>query len=79
MVATSVCPRCPTGMYVAARTTFVHSQFPSSELFGDKYTAKTTGGFVVYYVSPGKGQVTAFKPVSTRDGERGNCYLSCDV
>lgn len=35
-----------------------------SDLFNDKYTGKTKGGFVVYYVSPGKGKVTAFKPVS---------------
>jgi hypothetical protein len=35
-----------------------------SDLFNDKYTGKTTGGFVVYYVSGGKGDVTAFKPVS---------------
>lgn len=35
-----------------------------SDLFNDKYTAKTTGGFVVYYVSGGKGDVTAFRPVS---------------
>jgi hypothetical protein len=32
-------------------------------LFGDQFTTKTKGGFVVYYVSPGKGGVTAFKPV----------------
>ncbi|KAF1920725.1 hypothetical protein BDU57DRAFT_561969 [Ampelomyces quisqualis] len=37
-------------------------QIPNRELFSDKYTAKTTGGFVVYYVSPGKGKTTAFKP-----------------
>jgi len=37
-------------------------QFPR-DLFNDKYTGKTTGGFVVYYVSGGKGDVTAFKPV----------------
>ena len=36
-------------------------------MFNDKYTGKTTGGFVVYYVSGGKGQVTAFKPVSKVD------------
>lgn len=35
-----------------------------SDLFNDKYTGKTTGGFVVYYVSGSKGDVTAFKPVS---------------
>ena len=35
------------------------------DLFNDKYTGKTTGGFVVYYVSGGKGDVTAFKPVSS--------------
>ncbi|WPJ67382.1 hypothetical protein SMAC4_07610 [Sordaria macrospora] len=37
-------------------------QIPNRELFQDKFTAQTKGGFVVYYVSPGKGQVTAFKP-----------------
>lgn len=37
-------------------------QVPNRELFNDKYTGKTTGGFVVYYVSGGKNQVTAFKP-----------------
>ncbi|KAK0634219.1 hypothetical protein B0T14DRAFT_492222 [Immersiella caudata] len=31
-------------------------------LFNDRFTTKTRGGFVVYYVSPGKGQVTAFRP-----------------
>jgi hypothetical protein len=38
-------------------------QIPNRELFSDKYTSKTTGGFVVYYVSGGKGKTTAFKPV----------------
>lgn len=38
-------------------------QIPNRDLFNDKYTGKTTGGFVVYYVSPGKGKTTAFKPV----------------
>ncbi|KAL6169246.1 hypothetical protein ACJQWK_04282 [Exserohilum turcicum] len=37
-------------------------QIPNRDLFNDKYTGKTTGGFVVYYVSGGKGDVTAFKP-----------------
>lgn len=37
-------------------------QVPNRDLFNDKYTGKTKGGFVVYYVSPGKGKVTAFKP-----------------
>ncbi|KAK3342175.1 hypothetical protein B0T25DRAFT_511741 [Lasiosphaeria hispida] len=37
-------------------------QIPNRLLFGDKFTTKTTGGFVVYYVSPGKGGVNAFKP-----------------
>jgi hypothetical protein len=32
-------------------------------LFNDKFTTQTSGGFVVYYFSPGKGKVTAFKPV----------------
>ncbi|KAL2148993.1 hypothetical protein VTH82DRAFT_1679 [Thermothelomyces myriococcoides] len=37
-------------------------QIPNRLLFGDEFTTKTNGGFVVYYVSPGKGGVTAFKP-----------------
>ncbi|KAF2837672.1 hypothetical protein M501DRAFT_1018046 [Patellaria atrata CBS 101060] len=37
-------------------------QVPNRELFNDKYTTQTKGGFVVYYVSGGKGQTTAFKP-----------------
>jgi len=31
-------------------------------LFNDVFTTETSGGFVVYYVSPGAGQVTAFRP-----------------
>jgi hypothetical protein len=38
-------------------------QIPNRDLFNDKYTGKTKGGFVVYYVSGGKGKTTAFKPV----------------
>jgi hypothetical protein len=34
-------------------------------LFGDQFTTETKGGFVVYYVSPSPGGVTAFKPVSS--------------
>ncbi|KAG9232511.1 hypothetical protein BJ875DRAFT_404779 [Amylocarpus encephaloides] len=37
-------------------------QIPNRLLFGDQFTTKTTGGFVVYYVSDGKNMVTAFKP-----------------
>ncbi|KAK4245453.1 hypothetical protein C7999DRAFT_34215 [Corynascus novoguineensis] len=37
-------------------------QIPNRLLFGDEFTTQTKGGFVVYYVSPGKGGVTAFKP-----------------
>ena len=33
-------------------------------LFNDKFTTQTAGGVTVYYISPGKGKVTAFKPVS---------------
>ena len=33
-------------------------------LFNDKFTTQTSGGVTVYYISPGKGKVTAFKPVS---------------
>ncbi|AEO59349.1 hypothetical protein MYCTH_2111553 [Thermothelomyces thermophilus ATCC 42464] len=29
--------------------------FSAELLFGDEFTTKTKGGFVVYYVSPGKG------------------------
>ncbi|KAF2256763.1 hypothetical protein BU26DRAFT_527053 [Trematosphaeria pertusa] len=36
-------------------------QVPNRDLFNDKYTGKTKGGFVVYYVGV-KGQMTAFKP-----------------
>ena len=39
-------------------------QVPNRLLFSDKFTTQTSGGFVVYYVSPGKGKGTAFKPVS---------------
>ncbi|KAK4459853.1 hypothetical protein QBC42DRAFT_230865 [Cladorrhinum samala] len=37
-------------------------QIPNRLLFSDRFTTQTRGGFVVYYVSPGKGGVTAFKP-----------------
>lgn len=37
-------------------------QIPNRLLFNDRFTTQTSGGFVVYYVSPGPGQVTAFKP-----------------
>ncbi|PVH79026.1 hypothetical protein DL98DRAFT_549841 [Cadophora sp. DSE1049] len=37
-------------------------QVPNRELFNDKFTTQTSGGFVVYYVSDGKNKVTAFKP-----------------
>ncbi|KAK4041303.1 hypothetical protein C8A01DRAFT_45548 [Parachaetomium inaequale] len=37
-------------------------QVPNRLLFGDQFTTKTKGGFVLYYVSPPKGGVTAFKP-----------------
>jgi len=39
-------------------------QIPNRLLFGDKFTTETSGGFVVYYVSPGKNGVTPFRPVS---------------
>jgi len=32
-------------------------------LFNDRFTTQTAGGITVYYISPGKGKVTAFKPV----------------
>ena len=37
---------------------------PARFLFNDRFTTQTAGGITVYYISPGKGQVTAFKPVS---------------
>jgi hypothetical protein len=40
-------------------------QIPNRFLFNDKFTTQTAGGFTVYYISPGKGKVTAFKPVSS--------------
>jgi hypothetical protein len=60
---TSVCLKSPTGQSfsIHARS---HTNISFRDLFNDKYTGKTTGGFVVYYVSGGKNQVTAFKPVS---------------
>lgn len=36
----------------------------SRYLFNDRFTTQTSGGVTVYYISPGKGKVTAFKPVS---------------
>ncbi len=36
---------------------------PLRLLFGDKFTTQTSGGITVYYISPSKGKVTAFKPV----------------
>jgi hypothetical protein len=39
-------------------------QIPNRLLFNDQFTTKTNGGFTVYYVSPGAGKITAFKPVS---------------
>ena len=65
MEVISVFPRSRTGMWT--RTVVVMFVDGSAdkgyrELFNDKYTTGTKGGFVVYYVSPGKNQVTAFKP-----------------
>jgi hypothetical protein len=37
-------------------------QVPNRFLFNDRFTTQTAGGVTVYYISPGKGQVTAFKP-----------------
>ncbi|KAH6665448.1 hypothetical protein B0J14DRAFT_680549 [Halenospora varia] len=37
-------------------------QVPNRLLFNDKFTTQTSGGVTVYYISPGKGKVTAFKP-----------------
>jgi hypothetical protein len=40
-------------------------QIPNRLLFNDKFTPATNGGVTVYYVSPGAGKVTAFKPVGS--------------
>ncbi|KAG7293471.1 hypothetical protein NEMBOFW57_003522 [Staphylotrichum longicolle] len=37
-------------------------QIPNRFLFNDRFTTQTSGGVTVYYISPGKGKVTAFKP-----------------
>ncbi|KAK3291574.1 uncharacterized protein B0H64DRAFT_469388 [Chaetomium fimeti] len=37
-------------------------QVPNRFLFNDRFTTQTNGGVTVYYISPGKGKVTAFKP-----------------
>ncbi|KAK3348968.1 hypothetical protein B0T25DRAFT_609353 [Lasiosphaeria hispida] len=37
-------------------------QVPNRFLFNDRFTTQTSGGVTVYYISPGKGKVTAFKP-----------------
>ncbi|KAK3897345.1 hypothetical protein C8A05DRAFT_48003 [Staphylotrichum tortipilum] len=38
-------------------------QIPNRFLFNDRFTTQTSGGVTVYYISPGKGKVTTFKPV----------------
>ncbi|KAK0113384.1 hypothetical protein ONS96_014250 [Cadophora gregata f. sp. sojae] len=37
-------------------------QMPNRFLFNDRFTTQTSGGVTVYYISPSKGKVTAFKP-----------------
>lgn len=66
MEPTRGCRRYQTGSSLAnyVRLPSINALKKGSDLFNDKYTGKTTGGFVVYYVSGGKGDVTAFKPVS---------------
>jgi len=60
-------------------------QIPNRSEFGDNLGPKMSGGFVVYYVSDGKGKVTAFKPGfrmlvgdptarATRNMKLQNCY-----
>lgn len=56
-------PQIPNRSVGCLRNLCLYLQY-DRDLFSDKYTGKTTGGFVVYYVSGGKGDVTAFKPVS---------------
>jgi hypothetical protein len=65
MGATSVFLKFPTGSCSVAEYYTRYTELCFRLLFSDKFTTQTSGGFVVYYVSPGKGKVTAFKPVST--------------
>lgn len=60
----NVCRRYQTGSLYDLILSQSNGLIILSDLFNDKYTGKTTGGFVVYYVSGSKGDVTAFKPVS---------------
>jgi hypothetical protein len=55
----------PVGYITSTSNQFIRESltFGFRDLFGDTYTKGTKGGFVVYYVSGGKNQVTAFKPV----------------
>ncbi|KAL1843966.1 hypothetical protein VTJ49DRAFT_6370 [Mycothermus thermophilus] len=48
--------RAPNGSYKRV------PQVPNRFLFNDRFTTQTDGGVTVYYISPGRGQVTAFKP-----------------
>ncbi|KAF5848945.1 hypothetical protein GGP41_010090 [Bipolaris sorokiniana] len=58
----NVCRRYQTGSLYDLILSQSNGLIILSDLFNDKYTGKTTGGFVVYYVSGSKGDVTAFKP-----------------
>ena len=51
--------RAPNGSYKRV------PQIPNRFLFNDRFTTQTSGGVTVYYISPGAGKVTAFKPVFT--------------
>jgi hypothetical protein len=63
--ATNVCLKSPTGTFFTVVLPLSPTHNHNRLLFNDKFTTQTSGGFVVYYVSPGKGKVTAFKPVRT--------------
>ena len=63
MGAINVFLKFPTGSCSIAEYRTRYTELCLRLLFEDKFTTQTSGGFVVYYVSPGKGKVTAFKPV----------------
>lgn len=63
MGATNVFLKSPIGSCSTDEYYTRYTELCPRLLFEDKFTTQTSGGFVVYYVSPGKGKVTAFKPV----------------
>jgi hypothetical protein len=52
---------------LSMKSLLIHFHQKSRFLFNDKFTTQTSGGVTVYYISPKKGEVTAFKPASSFD------------